>query len=147
MDAGTEPPHLCPRCASDLIQPLAYRPRGALVAVAQRCPECGWRGERLLDPVSLSVLLDIHREATALLRAALVPRRRRRRVGSLAGCVAPAVAATPAPLPYRLHTGAPFPDGRPHRHMRPGRPAGRRPTTPAARPEHPIPGRSPGGPT
>lgn len=39
--------HLCPRCGSGMVQPLAWEPAGDRSSwrVWRRCPECDWRGD------------------------------------------------------------------------------------------------------
>ena len=39
--------HLCPRCGSGMVQPLAWEPAGDRTSwrVWRRCPECDWRDE------------------------------------------------------------------------------------------------------
>ena len=43
----TEVLHLCPRCGSGMVQPLAWEPAGDRTSwrVWRRCPECDWRAD------------------------------------------------------------------------------------------------------
>ncbi len=39
--------HLCPRCGSEMVQPLAWEPAGDRSSwrIWRRCPECDWRAD------------------------------------------------------------------------------------------------------
>ena len=56
----TEVLHLCPRCGSGMVQPLAWEPAGNRTSwrVWRRCPECDWR----TDGVHSEAAIDAYDE-------------------------------------------------------------------------------------
>lgn len=51
----TEVLHLCPRCGSGMVQPLAWEPAGDRTSwrVWRRCPECDWRTEGVFGEAAI----------------------------------------------------------------------------------------------
>jgi hypothetical protein len=47
--------HLCPRCGSGMVQPLAWEPAGGRTTwrVWRRCPECDWRADGVHEEAAI----------------------------------------------------------------------------------------------
>lgn len=47
--------HLCPRCGSGMVQPLAWEPAGNRTSwrVWRRCPECEWHDDGVFDEAAI----------------------------------------------------------------------------------------------
>jgi predicted RNA-binding Zn-ribbon protein involved in translation (DUF1610 family) len=53
--------HLCPRCGSEMVQPLAWEPAGDRRSwrVWRRCPECDWRGDAIHGELEIEAWDDL----------------------------------------------------------------------------------------